>query len=165
MHPRITMGFEASGQSSATITLGRNPVFSLPSEELLESCPDQFKCFSCLEFKPNAKLGGKTGGEWLCKRCFPYVDLQTVDGIRKFDSRLVTHLAKAGKSSQKPPITREDWLNIDGEFYDAFTGQLVKLSEKKAQDIEDFRKAYRIWLIAKGMGFPGFTSPKDDKLS
>jgi hypothetical protein len=164
MHPTITVGIQAIEHSEGMIIIGCNAVISSPSAELLESCPDYFNCFSCLEKKPRNSLGGRTGGEWLCKTCFPYVDQHTVDGIRQFDSRLVTHLAQARKSSKKPPIINEDWRNIAGEFYDAFTGEPIKLSERKAQDIEDFRKAYRHWRLARRMGFPGFKPPKDDKL-
>jgi hypothetical protein len=164
MHPTITMGFEASGFSEATVFIGRNLVFGSPGEDLLETCPANFKCFSCLEFKAKDRLGGRTGEEWLCKTCFPYLDQQTVDGIRKFDSRLVTHLAKAAKSGKRPEITTEEWRNIDGQFCNAFTGELIKFNEKKVQDIDDFRKAYRIWRVAQRTGFPGFPPPKDDKL-
>jgi hypothetical protein len=165
MHPTITLGFEASGLIEATIFIGPNPVFGSPGEDLLETCPANFKCFSCLEFKSKDRLGGRTGGEWLCKTCFPHLDLQIVDGIRKFDSRLLTLLTRAAKSGKRPEITKEEWRNIDGQFCNAFTGELIKLSEKKVQEIEDFRKAHRMWRIAQRKGFPGFPHPKDDKLA
>jgi hypothetical protein len=55
--------------------------------EQLETMPEQFRCYSCLETFPRESLGGLELEQTLCRYCYPCFDRRSVYGLIKFDIR------------------------------------------------------------------------------
>jgi hypothetical protein len=62
------------------------------TEEQMNTIPEQFRCFSCLDMKDKEEIGGIELGQRLCNQCYPYLDEWWVGTIIKFDLKRKFHV-------------------------------------------------------------------------
>ena len=55
------------------------------SEKEIKALPQQFRCYSCQRIFKREKIGGIERDQYLCERCYPWLDSWTVGVIIRFD--------------------------------------------------------------------------------
>lgn len=157
----IEMGRNLYPVSEPTISMGRIiPVYK-PSEAELNACPDTFTCYACLEKRPKAQLGNRVSGQWICRFCRPYFDEYGVNLLVRFDERQVVKFGSVKRKGRLDDVVPEHWQAVDTvdlillrlqgiedtpEFIDAYNGDPIQPSEKKALAIKSIRLRYEAWL-------------------
>ena len=62
------------------------------TETQMNTVPDEFRCFACLEIVKKEEIGGIELGQRLCKECWPYLDEWWVGTMIKFDINRKFHV-------------------------------------------------------------------------